>query len=120
MDAEMLKNRTKKFGLEAIKIVERLPNTKTADVIGKQLLRSATSVGANYRSACRGRSKKEFIAKAGIAIEEADESMYWMEMLIEAGLVPETHLSSLHREGNELVAILTASVKTASKNLREK
>jgi len=120
MNAEELKKRTKQFGLRIIRLVESLPNTQTARVICNQLLRSGTSVGANYRAACRGRSKAEFIAKAGISIEEADESLYWMEILIEAGLVPENHLSDLMKEGDELVAILTASVKTARENLARK
>ena len=116
MDADELKRRTKQFGLRGINVVEALPNTRTANVIGNQLLRSATSVGANYRSACRGRSKVDFISKIGIAIEEADESLYWMELLIEAGIVLEERLSPLMKEANELVSILTASVKTARGN----
>jgi len=88
--------------------------------IGNLLIRSGTSVDANYRAACRGRSKAEFIAKMGIVIEEADESMYWMEMLIEAGIVPENQLSDLLSEANELVAIFTASAKTARSSLPKK
>ena len=120
MDAEELKQRTKIFGLKIIRLVENLPSTKTTRVIGNQLIRSGTSVGANYRAACRGRSKAEFIAKMGIVIEEADESMYWMEMLIEAGIVPENQLSDLLSEANELVAIFTASAKTARSSLLKK
>lgn len=117
MDAEELKKRTKGFGLRVIKLVEALPASRTADIIGKQLLRSGTSVGANYRAACRGRSKADFVAKANIVIEEADESLYWMEMLIESGLVSEIRHQDLMQEANELVAILTASVITARKNM---
>jgi four helix bundle protein len=113
MDAEELKRRTKIFGLKIIRLVEDLPSSNTTRVIGNQLIRSGTSVGANYRAACRARSKAEFIAKMGIVIEEADESMYWMEMLIESGLVPEDVLSELLPEADELEAIVTASVKTA-------
>ena len=120
MDAEALKRRTKQFGLRVIRLVEALPSTRTANVIGNQLLRSGTSVGANYRPACRGRSKADFISKVGIAIEEADESLYWMEMLVEAELVPENRLADLMREANELIAILTASVKTARTHLTRK
>jgi len=116
MDADELKRRTKQFGLRGINVVEALPNARSANVIGNQLLRSATSVGANYRSACRGRSKADFISKIGIAIEEADESLYWMELLIEAGIVLEERLSPLMKEANELISILTASVKTARGN----
>jgi four helix bundle protein len=117
MDPDELKRRTKQFGLRIIKLVESLPSGKTANVIGNQLLRSGTSVGANYRSACRGRSKPDFISKAGIAIEEADESLYWMELLIEAGLIKEENLRPLMQEANELIAILTTSVKTARSRL---
>jgi len=81
MNAEELKQRTKRFGLEVIKLVESLPKTRTADVIGRQLLRAGTSVGANYRAAYRGCSKPDFMSKAGIVIEEADESIYWIELL---------------------------------------
>src|SRR6266498_868575 len=117
MNAEDLKKRTKKFGLQVIELTDSLPSKRNANVIGNQLLRSGTSVGANYRSACRARSKPDFISKASISIEEADESLYWMELLIESGLVPEAKLSSLMKEGDEIVAILTASVKTARANL---
>ena len=87
MTPEDLKVRTKQFGLRVIRLVEALPITQTASVIGKQLLRCATSVGANYRAACRSRSKAEFIARLGTVEEEADESIYWLEVLVEAKLV---------------------------------
>ncbi len=119
MNTEELKKRTKQFGLRCIKAVESLPNTRTADVLGKQLLRSATSVGANYRSACRAQSKPTFISKIAIAIEEADESQFWLEMVVEAGLMPQKQLSELMKESDEIVAILTASSKTAKANLRK-
>ena len=89
-------------------------------MIGRQLLRSATSVGANYRAACRGRSRADFIAKLGVSIEEADESLYWMEMLVESHLVSKSKMSNLIDEANQLVAILTASSKTARTNLTRK
>ncbi len=120
MDAEELKKRTKQFGLRVIKLTEALPSAKAANVIGNQLLRSGTSVGANYRSACRARSKPDFISKASIAIEEADESLYWMEMLVEAEIMPKEKLLALMKEANEIVAILTASVKTARASLPRK
>lgn len=85
-------------------------------VLGKQILRSVTSVGANYRSVCRGRSKAEFVAKAGIALEEADESLYWLKLLLEFGLMTPTQLDNLIQEANELVAILTATLITAKRN----
>ncbi len=118
MDAVELRRRTKKFGLGVIKLVESLPSTQAGKVIGNQLLRSALSVGANYRAACRGRSKVDFISKVGITIEEADESQHWLEILGEAGLVPEDKLKPLAKEADELVAILTASSKTARENLK--
>ena len=105
--------------MRIIKLVEALPNTKSARVIGNQLLRSGTSVGANYRAACRGRSRAEFAAKIGISIEEADESMYWLELLAESGIMPEEKLSALRQEADELVAILTATVKTAKRNMKK-
>ena len=119
MNAEELKKRTKQFGLRCIKVVESLPNTRTGDVLGKQLLRSGTSVGANYRSACRAQSKPTFISKIAIAIEEADESQFWLEMIVEAGLMPLKKLTALMKESDEIVAILTASSKTAKANLRK-
>jgi len=113
MDENELKQRTKQFALRIIKLVENIPNSSSGRTIGYQLLRSGTSVGANYRSACRGRSKADFIAKAGISLEEADESLYWMELLQEAKLIPSERMKDLIKEANELVAIFTASIKTA-------
>jgi four helix bundle protein len=113
MTPEQLKERTKKFGLRVIRLVESLPVSQTASVIGKQLLRCATSVGANYRSACRARSKADFIAKMGIVEEETDESIFWMEMLIEAGIIKKGQIVELIAEADELTAIAVASRKTA-------
>jgi four helix bundle protein len=120
MDAQELKQRTKQFGLRAINLVDSLPSTAVARAVGNQLLRSGTSVGANYRAACRARSRPDFISKVGIAIEEADESLYWMEILIEAGIVPKDKLSPLMQEGDALIAILTASAKTARAALKQR
>lgn len=117
MDADELKRRTKKFGLDVIKLIDSLPSTQTGRVIGNQLLRSSLSVGTNYRAACRGRSKADFISKIGITIEEADESQHWLEMLTDAGLVAQEKIQPLAKEANELIAILTASAKTARENL---
>ena len=111
-----LKKRTKAFALRIIKLVESLPPDKTADVIGKQLLRCGTSVGANYRASCRARSQADFIAKMGIVEEEADESIYWMELLVESGLVRQDLLDNLISEADELVAIVVSSIKTAKQN----
>jgi four helix bundle protein len=115
-----LKKRTKQFGLQVIKLVESLPTGQTARTIGNQLLRSGMSVGANYRAACRGRSKADFIAKAGISLEEADECLYWMELLQEAGIVPAEKLKDILKEADELTAIFTASIKTAKAHLNQK
>ena len=115
-----LKVRTKQFGLRVIRLVETLPKTRTGDVLGRQLLRSATSVGANYRAACRGRSAAEFQAKLGIVEEEADESAYWIEMLSDAGLVKANLVEPLLREANELTAIVVSSIRTARRNTPQK
>ncbi len=108
-----LKDRTKAFALRAIRLVESLPRTSTGNVIGRQLLRCGTSVGANYRAACRARSAAEFCSKMGIVEEEADESIYWMELLIDANLVAPELMANLINEANELLAIVVASIKTA-------
>ncbi|MGZ3334252.1 MAG: four helix bundle protein [Isosphaeraceae bacterium] len=93
--------------------MESLPRTSTGNVIGRQLLRCGTSVGANYRAACRARSSAEFCSKMGIVEEEADESIYWMELLVDANLVAPELMANLISEANELVAIVVASIKTA-------
>jgi four helix bundle protein len=108
-----MKQRTKKFALRVIRLIQALPKGRVADVIGRQLIRSGTSVGANYRAACRARSQAEFVAKLGIVEEEADESIYWMELLIEADLMNETKLSSLMKEADEILAIVVSSINTA-------
>jgi four helix bundle protein len=114
-----LKARTRDFALRVIRLVGSPPRGASADVIGRQVLRSATSVGANYRAACRARSRAEFIAKMGIVEEEIDESIYWMELLIGADLVPEAKLSDLMSEADELAAITVASIRTARRNSRK-
>ncbi|MEX2162302.1 MAG: four helix bundle protein [Anaerolineales bacterium] len=116
MNRQELQTRTRQFGLRVIKLVDSLPRTKGAGVIGRQLLRSATAVGANYRSACRGRSRADFVSKLGIALEEADESLYWMELLVESGLVSKKRISDLLDEANQIVSILAASSKTVRTN----
>jgi four helix bundle protein len=118
MTPEELKQRTKAFGLRYIKVIEALPKSRTADMLARQLVRSGTSVGANSRSACRGRSGKDFVSKVDIAIEEADESLYWLEVMVDAGLMSQKRLASLIKEGNEIVAILTATSRTTKRNLR--
>lgn len=111
----MNSRRTKQFAIRVINLVENLPNTQSARVIGNQLLRSGTSVGANYRAACRGRSPAEFCAKMGIVDEVADESAYRMELLIESEIVKERLLTSLMQETNEIVAMVVASIATAKR-----
>ena len=120
MDAQELRDRTKQFGLRVINLMDALPSTGTSNVIGGQLLRSATSVGANYGAACRARSRPDFISKLGIAIEEADESPHWLEVLEDAKSMAPGRLDALMKEGNEIVAILTASAKTARAASRAK
>lgn len=115
MSNENLKLRTKQFALRVIKLVESLPADQAARVLGRQLLRSGTSVGANYRAACRSKSNADFISKMGTVEEEADESGYWMELLVEAGKVPPKKLSALMQEANELTAIAVSSINTARK-----
>ncbi|HYP40515.1 MAG TPA: four helix bundle protein [Chloroflexia bacterium] len=113
MGSEDLKHRTKTYALRVMRLVVVLPSNRMVDVIAKQLMRSATSVGANYRAACRAKSPADFIAKMGIVEEEADESLYWMELLIEANFVPREKLVDLMKEGNEILAITVSSIKTA-------
>jgi len=115
MDENLFKRRTKQLALRVIKVVEGLPKNRTADVIGRQLIRSGTSIGANYRAACRGKSTADVIAKLRIVEEEADESAYWMELLIESGLQSEARLSELLQETNEILAMTVASIRTLEK-----
>ena len=105
--------RTKGFALSIIRLVQALPRCRTGDVLGHQLLRSGTSVAANYRAARRARSRKEFIAKMGIVEEEADESQLWLELLLESGLGTSTSIGLLREEASQLVAITIASIRTA-------
>ena len=112
MDERTFKERTKKFSLAVMSLIESLPRNRTSDVIGRQLLRSATSVGANYRSACRGRSTLDVIAKLGIVEEEADESVYWIELLTDSKIVKAKQIAPLVKEANEIIAMTVASIKT--------
>ena len=102
--------------MRVVRLVDSLPRRRSADVIGHQLLRSATSVGANYRAAQRARSHAEFRAKLGIVEEEADESVYWLEMLMETNLVPREQLADLHREATEILKITVRTLRTARTN----
>jgi four helix bundle protein len=116
MNQEEMEQRTKLFALGIIQLVESLPKERTAEVLGRQLLRSGTSVGSNYRSACRAKSIADFISKMGIVEEEADESLYWMELLIEAGIEVNMKMEALMQEAGELLSITVASIKTARKS----
>ena len=111
--AEELKARTRRFAVRIVRLFRALPKTDEARVLGKQVLRSGTSVGANYRAACRARSKAEFTAKMGLVVEECDETVFWLEILIETGIVRAGKLDELLREANELLAIFAASQRTA-------
>lgn len=113
--AEKFKSRTKKFVVDNIKFHRTLPKTEEAKIVGRQLLRSSSSVGANYRAACRARSQAEFHAKLSIVVEEADESMFWMEVLIEADIVSASTLSYLYQEATEILKIAATSRKTVTK-----
>ena len=115
MDPSPLKERTYNFALQIIRLIESLPRNRIADVLGNQLLRCGTSVGANYRAACRARSQADFIAKMGIVEEEADESIYWMELLTSAGIVKPDQVRSLINEANEILAMTVTSIRTARK-----
>lgn len=110
---EELRQRTKQFALRVIRLFRALPKTEEARVLGKQVLRSGTAVAANYRSACRARSRADFISKIGITVEEADETAFWLELLIDAGIVRRGRLEKLQAEANELVRIFAASGTTA-------
>ena len=121
MDKQDLKSRTKKFAVETIHFINALPKSKANDVISYQALKSATSVAANYRASLRGRSSTEFISKLNIVLEEADETMFWLEIIEETSEgIDRQKLKQLHKESDELTAIFTTSLKTARKNLNNK
>ena len=119
MNAQELKDRTKKFALRVMHFVDALPDTPKGRAIASQPVRSGTSVAANYRAACRGRSHAEFISKIGVAEEEADETVLWLELIVEDKLLPETKIAPLLKEANELTAIMAASYISASRNKRD-
>ena len=116
MDKEELKTRTKEFALNIIKLVNGLPNTKDANVIAYQVMKSGTSIGANYRAALRGRSHAEFVSKIGIVEEEADETAFWLELLVDSGISNTPQTTDLLNESLELTAIFTATGRTAKKS----
>ena len=120
MNPDIMKKKTKVFALKILKLVEALPKTSTARIINNQIVRCGTSVASNYRSACRARSKVEFIAKLGIVEEEADETLFWLELIEESEMLPSNYLQELKREANEITAIVVTSCKSARTNLTQK
>jgi len=112
MDTDAMKSRTRAFALRVIKLVDSLPPGRVSEVLGKQLLRSATSVGANYRAARRSRSRAEFVSKLGIVEEEVDESSYWLELLADSGVVRASRLDELRTECDEITAIVVATIRS--------
>ena len=119
MDKIELQKRTQKFAVSTIKFIETLPNRRALNVLSNQLLRSSSSVGANYRSACKGKSVADFINKITICEEEADESIYWLDLMIESELIDAGHLVNLKKEATELTAIFTAIGKTTKENQKK-
>jgi four helix bundle protein len=118
MDADELKNRTKRFALRVLKLAAALPRSVEGNAIRGQLVRAGTSVGANYRAACRGRSRAEFAAKIGVVEEEADESAFWLELIIESAFLEKSRVRPLLDEANEIVRIMASSRITASRKVR--
>lgn len=116
MNEAEFKKRTKQLALRTIKLVESLPKSSAGDVLGKQLLRAATSVGANYRAVCRAKSPADMINKLRIVEEESDESGYWIELISESGVMPQERLTELLKEFDEITAMVVASQKTISAN----
>ncbi len=118
--AEQMKARTKQYALRVLKVYEALPKREEARGIGRQMLPSGTSAGANYRAVCRTRSDKDFLSKLGIVIEETDETAFWIELLIEGGIMPASRLSALLKESDELLAIFGATQRTVKARLRRR
>jgi four helix bundle protein len=116
VDKAELLDRTKAFGLRVLKLVDRLPRTTSGRAIGNQLIRSGTSIGANYRAACRSRSRAEFASKIGVVAEEADETVYWLQLIRDGDLLSTQQVAALLKEADELTAIFTAGRRTSSKD----
>jgi four helix bundle protein len=113
-----MKRQTRKYALETVRLVKELPRGRTEDSLANQLLRSGTSVGANYRSACRGKSIKDFISKMGVVEEEADESVYWLELLVDSGILEREKAEGLINEGNQLTAICVSAIRNSRQTLK--
>jgi four helix bundle protein len=120
MTTDEMKLRTKKFSLMIIDLAEKLPTTYIVKVVANQIVRSGTSVGANYRAVCRARSDREFISKMNIVLEEADETLFWLEVIKEKLWISKTELETIWKEGNELTAIFVSSLKTVNKRMNSK
>ena len=120
MTQDEMRDRTKRFAMAVLQVVRRLQRGPIGDTVARQLAKSGTSVGANYRSACRARSRADFASKVAIAEEEADESAFWIEVIMEDGLLPSSEVEALLQEANELTAILAASAKTARTRARRR
>jgi len=120
MTTDEMKMRTKKFSLMIIDLAEKLPTTYVVKVVANQVVRSGTSVGANYRAACRARSDKEFVAKMNIVLEEADETLFWLEIINEKMWIAKSELEKIWKEGNELTAIFVSSLKTVNNRINNK
>lgn len=116
--ADELRQRTKKFAIRIVNLFRSLPRSPDAQTLGKQILRSGTSAAANYRAVCRSRSKAEFISKMGVVVEEADETVFWLEILSETGVVSTSRTEELQKEANELLAIFSASLRTAKRDFQ--
>jgi four helix bundle protein len=112
MDEKTFKTRTKKLAVAIIKQMDKLPHSRAADVIARQIIRSGTSIGANYRAACRAKSTADMINKMKIVEEEADETEYWLEILVEAELVKKEQISPIYKETDEILAMTVVSIKT--------
>ena len=119
MTTNEMKVRTKRFSLMVIDLAEKLPNTNVIRSIASQIVRSGTSVGANYRAVCRARSDKEFISKMNIVLEEADETLFWLEIIKEKMWIAKEELETLLKEANELTAIFVSSLKTVNKRINQ-
>jgi len=115
MNEVQLKNRTKEYAKNVIRLCRKLPNNREGRLIGNQMFRSGTSIAANYRAACRGRSKAEFISKLAIVEEEADETLFWLELIKEMSISKDPVIDLLMKEGNEIVAIIVSSIKTVKR-----
>jgi four helix bundle protein len=118
MTPKEMKRRTKAFALNVLRFVESLPKSRSADAVARQLLRAGMSVGANYRAACRSRSDGEFLARTGVVEEEADEALYWLELLLEAGMTTPQKAATLQAEADEILSMIVASINTVKARTR--